>query len=128
MTQRVSRLSGLPSADRRAVLASRQPGAGLDARVPRNLHYGVWLVALPLVGLGAAPWRWRDIPLIRHRDGWPPLIRTILLGGAGGVALLWVCRAIDYPTVRDAYFTVAILHMLAEAPFLLGCYGGGSAF
>jgi hypothetical protein len=84
-----------------------------------TLHYGVWLIALPLLGLGAAPWRWCDIPLIRHRDGWPRLIRTVLLGGAAGVALLWICLAVDYPTVRDVYFTVAIVHVLAEAPFLL---------
>jgi len=84
-----------------------------------TLHYGVWLVALPLLGLRGAPWRWREIPLIRHRDGWPKSIRGVLLAGAAAVALLWVCFAFDYATVRSAYFTVAIVHVLAEAPFLI---------
>ena len=84
-----------------------------------TLHYGVWIVALPLLGLRGAPWRWRDIPLIRHREGWPRLIRGVLAAGAAAVALLWVCFALDYAAVRSAYFTVAIVHVLAEAPFLI---------
>jgi hypothetical protein len=84
-----------------------------------TMHYSVWLVALPLLGLSEAPWRWGNIPLIRHRDGWPRLIRAVLLSGAAGVALLWVLLALDYATVRRAYFTIAITHVLAEAPFLI---------
>ncbi len=82
-----------------------------------TMHYSVWLVALPLLGMSEAPWRWESIPLIRHRDGWPRLIRAVLLSGAAGVALLWILLALDYATVRRAYFTVAIIHVLAEAPF-----------
>src|SRR5207249_8312368 len=37
-----------------------------------TLHYGVWLVAMPLVsGMVVAPWRFRSIPLVRRRGGWP---------------------------------------------------------
>ena len=35
------------------------------------------------------------------------------------VLLLWGCFLADYPTTRDVYFTVALLHVLAEVPFLL---------
>ena len=59
------------------------------------------------------------IPLIRHRNGWPRLMRTVLIGAGCAVALLWACFAIDYPTTRDIYFTLAIAHILAEVPFLM---------
>jgi hypothetical protein len=35
------------------------------------------------------------------------------------VAGLWLGFSIDYATTRDVYFTIAIAHVLAEAPFLL---------
>jgi hypothetical protein len=35
------------------------------------------------------------------------------------VVALWLGFSVDYTTTRDIYFTVAITHVLAEAPFLL---------
>src|SRR5262249_19756155 len=84
-----------------------------------TIHYGVWLVALPVIGLGTAPWRTETIPLVRHRLGWPRATRAILIMGGFVVALLWVCFTGDYSTTRDVYFTAAMLHVLAEIPFLL---------
>ena len=84
------------------------------------LHYGVWLVGVPLAaGTGLLPWRASNVPLVRHRAGWPRLIRALLAAGAFAVALLWVCFLSDYATTRDVYFTVAVAHVLAEVPFLL---------
>lgn len=105
------------------------------------LHYGVWLVALPLIGpltrsanvrsdIGKpAPglitslrrWVWeiRSVPLARHPRGFPKLVSFALLMGLFVVAILWLGFSMDYPTTRDIYFTVAIAHVLAEAPFLL---------
>ena len=82
-------------------------------------HYSVWLLAIPLIGMRAAPWRFESVPLVGHPRGWPRLIRTALVVGAGIVLLLWFCFLADYPTTRDVYFTVAMLHVLAEVPFLL---------
>lgn len=85
-----------------------------------TLHYGVWLLAVPLIaGTGLAPWGFQSIPLVRHRDGWPRLIRALLFAGACAVVALWLCFLADYPTTRDVYFTFAMAHVLAEAPFLL---------
>ncbi|HST51902.1 MAG TPA: hypothetical protein VLJ61_07820 [Pyrinomonadaceae bacterium] len=85
-----------------------------------TLHYAVWLVAMPLVaGAFGAPWRLGSIPLVRHREGWPRLIRALLFAGAFAVVALWLCFLKDYATTRDVYFTLATAHVLAEVPFLL---------
>lgn len=87
-----------------------------------TIHYSVWLLALPLVGglQGGAPWRFESLPLVRRsRRGWPRLIRTLLVASAFCVVLLWFAFLADYPTTRDLYFTLAMAHVLAEAPFLL---------
>jgi hypothetical protein len=35
------------------------------------------------------------------------------------VAAFWAGFLIDYPLTRSLYFTVALVHVLAEVPFLL---------
>lgn len=83
------------------------------------LHYAVWLVAIPLVGLRTAPWRLRTVPLVHKSGAWQATVRVGLGLGALVVVLLWAAFLADYPTTRDVYFTLAILHVLAEFPFLL---------
>ena len=85
------------------------------------LHYGVWIVALPLLGpvAGARFWDAKAVPVARHPKGFPRLIAALLVVGFAFVVLLWFGFSIDYATTRDIYFTVAIAHVLAEAPFLL---------
>ena len=97
------------------------------------LHYGVWLVALPLIAplvktgdpqtlatrKREAIWRVTTVPVARHPRGFPKLVATALALGVFLVAILWFGFAVDYATTRDVYFTVAIAHVLAEAPFLL---------
>jgi hypothetical protein len=83
------------------------------------LHYGVWIVALPLIGATGAVWKVRTIPLARRRGGFPKLIAAVLIFGLFVVGLLWFGFSVNYPAMRDVYFAVAIGHVLAEAPFLL---------
>jgi len=96
------------------------------------LHYGVWLVALPLIAPLAgndgsrrpatarrAIWDVKSVPVARHPRGFPKLVAMALALGVFAVVLLWLGFSIDYATTRDIYFTVAIAHVLAEAPFLL---------
>jgi hypothetical protein len=96
------------------------------------LHYGVWVIALPLIApiavaarsnsqLGRASriWDLKSVPLARHPRGFPKLIATCLVFGALLVVVLWAGFSMDYATTRDIYFTVAMAHVLAEAPFLL---------
>jgi hypothetical protein len=47
------------------------------------------------------------------------LIAAILLCGLFAAALLWFGFAANYTLTRDIYFTIAMAHVLAEAPFLL---------
>lgn len=83
------------------------------------LHYGVWIVALPLIGATGAIWSVRAIPVASHSRGFPKLIAVILVCGLVAVAALWFGFSANYNLTRDVYFTVAMAHVLAEAPFLL---------
>ena len=94
------------------------------------LHYGVWLIALPLIAPTISArnmrthkyrrvWDLKAVPLARHPRGFPKMVGAVLVFGLFLVALLWFGFSMDYSTTRDVYFTVAIAHVLAEAPFLL---------
>ena len=85
------------------------------------LHYAVWILALPLLGrrLNESFWKSRSIPIARHPRGFPRLIALVLSVGVVVVVVLWVGFSVDYSTTRDIYFTLAIAHVMAEAPFLL---------
>jgi hypothetical protein len=78
------------------------------------LHYAVWIVALPLIG-GFV----KTIPVARHPRGFPRVIGGLMIAALAAVVVLWFGFSIDYSTTRDIYFTVAMAHVLAEAPFLL---------
>jgi hypothetical protein len=94
------------------------------------LHYFVWLLALPLLGpavIGRKPrpnplarfWALKSLPLARHPRGFPKTVALMLTIGVALVLLLWLGFSVDYATTRDIYFTVAIAHVIAEAPFLM---------
>ena len=85
------------------------------------LHYGVWIIALPLIGrIGSARfWEVRTVPIARHPKGFPRIVAALLIVVLVAVGVLWFGFSIDYSTTRDVYFTIAIAHVLAEAPFLL---------
>ena len=85
------------------------------------LHYAVWIVALPLIGQTASRrfWNVKTVPVARHPKGFPRLVAAVFIVAFVAVAALWFGFSIDYATTRDVYFTIAIAHVLAEAPFLL---------
>ena len=127
---RLAHAGPLPSDNGLALRITQHAGAGILRGVSSHLlvathvfletiHYSIWIVILPIIGLRSAPWRTGGIPLVRHRLGWPRAVRTALAIGAFGVLLLWISFLADYSATRDLYFTVAMLHVLAEAPFLL---------
>jgi hypothetical protein len=83
------------------------------------LHYAVWILALPLIGASARFWEVKTVPIARHARGFPRLVAGLLVLALAAVVFLWLSFSIDYSTTRDIYFTIAIAHVLAEAPFLL---------
>jgi hypothetical protein len=83
------------------------------------LHYGVWLVAIPLVGIRTLPWRLESVPMAKRSVTWKRVFAILLVCGAAVTLILWGCFLADYLVTRDVYFTVALLHVLAEVPFLL---------
>ena len=120
----------LPEANSLSQRITQHAGAGILTGVSTRMlvathvfletvHYGVWLLLIPLVGLSGSPWQINRIPLAAHRDGWPRTLRAVLVLGVFGVLTLWAGFALDYTTARDIYFTFAMAHVLAEAPFLI---------
>lgn len=83
------------------------------------LHYLVWIVAIPFMSRRPSLWRIWDVPLARRSANWRRLITTIVTAGAVVILVLWASFLTDYAWTRHVYFTVAILHVLVEIPFLL---------
>lgn len=83
------------------------------------LHYGVWLLAVPAASGRVFRDGFRGIPLMKRSALSRNAINLLLVAAAAVVFTLWVCFTADYSTTRDVYFTVAMLHVLAEVPFLL---------
>ena len=83
------------------------------------LHYGIWIVAIPLFSVKAWPWQLSGIPLVRRSRVWQWSVGALIGTGFFIMFVLWGAFLSDYSTTRDVYFTVAMLHVLAEIPFLL---------
>ncbi len=83
------------------------------------LHYGIWIIAIPLIGLQSLPWNVKQVPLYRRSKPWKWAVAGIVGGGVLLMLVLWGGFLADYALTRDIYFTVAMLHVLAEFPFLI---------
>jgi len=84
-----------------------------------TVHYGAWVLLMPLAGFRVPFWKASSVPLARRSGRWSAAVQLALVAGAALMVALWICFAADYATTRDVYFTVAILHVLAEAPFVV---------
>lgn len=82
------------------------------------LHYGVWIFAAPWIVRGQVPWNVDLTPLAKSGLSWRWALRLVVYGGAFAAVALWLCFFADYGLTRDVYFTVAIVHVLAEFAFL----------
>jgi hypothetical protein len=120
----------LPGEDNLTVQIAQQAGADSLRSVSTRLvvavhsflqmiHYGVWLLAIPLIGLRSVPWRVDTIPLARRTPVWRLAVVGLLGGGLVAVFILWASFLADYPATRNVYFTLSMAHVLAEFPFLL---------
>ena len=132
MVWRLSQASPLPDSNGLFWRITQHSGAEVLPQVSSHLlvsvhlflemlHYVVWIVALPLIARAAITrfWDVKTVPVARHAKGFPRLVAGLLVLALAAVVLLWLSFSIDYSTTRDVYFTIAIAHVLAEAPFLL---------
>jgi hypothetical protein len=83
------------------------------------VHYGVWLIAIPWLGQKTNLWNVAAMPLGRRSLTWTRSLQIFLALSAAIVVVLWLCFWADYPLTRNIYFTLAMVHVLAEVPFLL---------
>lgn len=120
----------LPGDDLLTTAIAQHSGAGLVGGVSSHflvaahtflemLHYGVWIVAIPLVTIRRWPWQTDNVPLAKRSTSWRGFVLGTIGVGAAVMVLLWAMFLADYPATRNVYFTVAMLHVLAEVPFLL---------
>ena len=83
------------------------------------LHYIVWIAVIPRLSLQGSLWRVEGVPLARRSTTWRRTVAAVVVLGAAIIFLLWGAFLTDYAWTRNVYFTVAILHVLGEFPFLL---------
>ena len=94
-----------------AVLARKQDGEWVDVTAADFLTE-VQTAAKGLIAAGVAavyPNLWLNDGLVMSES-----VSCLLVS-----LVLWAGFLSNYPLTRDIYFTVAMLHVLAEAPFLL---------
>ncbi len=127
---RLGGAADLAGADVLTAQITRHAGAGIVPRLSTHflvaahtflemLHYGVWCFGLPLLALGARPWRLAGVPLARRSAAWRRGLVAVMVAGGLVVTAFWAGFLVDYPLTRSIYFTVALAHVLAEVPFLL---------
>jgi len=127
---RLASAPDLPGDDGLSLRITHHAGAGILSGISshllvathvflESLHYGAWLVAIPLVASLSRPWRIDRVPLAHRGAAWRKFVIGVLALGATVTLVLWAGFLADYPLTRDIYFTVAMLHVLAEVPFLL---------
>lgn len=130
MVWRLSQVTSLPDSNGLFWRITQHSGAEVLPQVSSHLlvsvhlflemlHYAVWIVALPLIAASTRFWDVKTVPVARHAKGFPRLVAGLLVLALAAVVFLWLSFSIDYSTTRDIYFTIAIAHVLAEAPFLL---------
>ena len=83
------------------------------------LHYAAWIIGIPLASRAWSVRRVDDIPLRRRATYWPRVLRGVLVVGLAAIVVLWIGFAVDPVLTREVYFTLAIVHVLAELPFAL---------
>ncbi|MBL8818068.1 MAG: hypothetical protein JNL58_18725 [Planctomyces sp.] len=83
------------------------------------MHYGVWIVAIPIASGRVFSHPFQVVPLMRAAAGTRRSVQMLLTFSLLIVVVLWFGFIADYSQTRDLYFTVATLHVFAEIPFLL---------
>lgn len=82
------------------------------------VHYGVWVLAIPIATQSWKRWNINRISAVRNRSR-----LRMALAAAVGLATLalpafWLGFKFDYNTTIEIYVIVSLMHVIAEVPFL----------
>lgn len=84
------------------------------------VHYGIWILALPLATNCFKRWRIAHMPVARNRPMLAWALGALSVAGALlAMPSLWLGFALSYDLTNELYMAVATLHVLAELPFLV---------
>ena len=120
----------LPGDDALSLRISNHSGASVFRGISTHLlvathvflemvHYAIWLIAIPLVSIRRLPWDLTSVPLAKKSINWRRAVYGIMAIGLALIVIFWIGFAANYAVTRDIYFTVAILHVLIEVPFVI---------
>ena len=82
------------------------------------VHYGVWLIAIPIATQSWNRWRIDRLPVLAKKPSLRPLIIAACALGVLGILFFWCGYALDYDDVNEIYITITTLHVMAEIPFI----------
>lgn len=122
--------SDLPGDDVLTLQITRHAGAGVIRGISSHalvashaflemLHYAIWIMVMPILTFRTVPWNLTRVPLAKSSKFWRAVLVGLLAFGLIATLVLWAGFLVDYPLTRDIYFTLAMLHVFAEIPFLL---------
>ena len=84
-----------------------------------TLHYAVWLIAIPAFAIRGRILDVARIPVATRSVAARRAIQLVLAASACLVVALWAAFTQHQVAARDLYFTLSIVHVLAEAPLLI---------
>ena len=126
-------LSSTPSLDTSEDLAwqaTRIAGAGILNNISSHLlvsshsflealHYGAWVLAIPIATGGWRKWLPERLPIVRSSPRLRCPVAVVFAASTFALLGLWLAFALNYSASIDIYFIAAVGHALAEFPFLL---------
>jgi hypothetical protein len=82
------------------------------------VHYGVWLIAMPIANRSWKRWRIERLPIIAKKPFLRPFILVACGLGVLAILFFWCGYVLDYDDVNEIYITITTLHVMAEVPFI----------
>ncbi len=86
-----------------------------------NLHYGVWLLAIPFAArlFERGKTQTHVMPFSRASKSRQSAVKAVFAFSTLVVFCFWFAFLGNYSASREFYFVIAVFHILAELPFLL---------
>lgn len=82
------------------------------------VHYGVWVIAIPLANQSWKRWRIDRLPVLTSKPAFRPIVVAVCILGVLAILYFWCGYIVDYDHVNEIYITLATLHAVAEVPFM----------